>query len=161
DGLAVLRGVEDKTLEDKLYCVVGFTDLGAAVPRKAVYDPAADKTFPTGMAISANRNPNWTEGLDALHFGIHRPHKKDPKAAEETGKDDAPKVAGKKKGQPGKPTETGDAAPDKVNLVIWHWQDDRLQSQQQVEAGRDKTFSFLCAYRVKEHRFLRLANETL
>jgi dienelactone hydrolase len=75
--------------------------------------------------------------------------------------DEPKKGAGGKKQPGGKPTTTGEVDPDRVDLVIWHWQDDRLQAQQQVEAGRDKAFSFLCTYRVKEKRFLQLASETL
>jgi len=52
--------------------------------------------------------------------------------------------------------------PEKpADLVIWNWQDKRLQSQQQKEASRDKSFSYLCAYHVDTKRFVRLANESL
>ena len=36
-------------------------------------------------------------------------------------------------------------ADEKPDLVLWHYQDKRLQSQQQVEEDRDKRFSLLCA----------------
>jgi hypothetical protein len=59
DGLAVLRGVEDKAYQDKLYSVVGFTDLTARAPKKVVFDPRTDKSFPTNRTISPNRPPIW------------------------------------------------------------------------------------------------------
>jgi len=34
-------------------------------------------------------------------------------------------------------------ADEKVDLVIWHWQDKRLQSQQQVQETLDRNFYFL------------------
>src|SRR3989442_7131058 len=44
DGLATLRGVEDKAWEDKLYALVAFKNFSAAAsPEKIVYDPAQDK----------------------------------------------------------------------------------------------------------------------
>ena len=46
DALAVLKGTEDRRLRDRRYAVVGFTDLTAAAPRKTIYDPASDDTFP-------------------------------------------------------------------------------------------------------------------
>src|SRR5262249_43238245 len=51
--------------------------------------------------------------------------------------------------------------PEKPDLVLWHWKDQRLQPQQQVEEGRDKNFSYLATYRVAEKRFIRLADEEL
>src|SRR5262249_44435532 len=80
DALAVLKGVDDKEYEGKLYRVLGFTDL-AGKPAKVVYDPKGDSTFPAGMTISPNRSPMWTEDLKTLAFGIHVAKKKDPKAA--------------------------------------------------------------------------------
>src|SRR5262249_50779224 len=50
---------------------------------------------------------------------------------------------------------------DKPDLVLWHWKDDRLQSQQQVQEQADKNYSYLCLYRVKEGMFLRLADDSL
>src|SRR5262245_57789231 len=46
DGLAVVKGVEDKGYEDKLYSVVGFTGFASGAPQKTLYDPRNDKEFP-------------------------------------------------------------------------------------------------------------------
>jgi dipeptidyl aminopeptidase/acylaminoacyl peptidase len=50
---------------------------------------------------------------------------------------------------------------DLAGVVIWHWKDKRLQSQQQKEEKKDKDFSFLSIYRVKEKKFIRLADEKM
>ena len=63
DGLAALRGVDDKGFEDKLYSVVAFKGFGAAAPAKFVFDPKTDKSFPAGMTISPKRNAAWREDL--------------------------------------------------------------------------------------------------
>ena len=156
EALAVLKGQEDKAFEDKLWSVValsGFKDPQG--PHKIVYDPAADKTFPAGMTVSPDRTPEWTESFDAVLFGIHEAKKK--KDAEAKG----PEAA--------KPGPEGPAAPapkneeiadeDIPDLVIWHGQDKRLQSEQQVEEQRDKSFSYLAEFRVAERKFLRLADD--
>ena len=44
-------------------------------------------------------------------------------------------------------------------MVIWHYKDSRLQPMQQVQENADKNFSFLCAYRPAEQKFLRLADD--
>ena len=71
----LLRGVEDKEYEGKLYSLLGFTDLSAKSPQKVVFDPKTDKSFPANMTISSN--PTWTEDLSALVFGIHDLKKKE------------------------------------------------------------------------------------
>jgi len=138
DALTVLRGVDDKAYQDKLYSVIGFTDLGARSAKKTVYDPHTDKTFPAEKAISPSRAPRWSEDLSALFFGIH---------------------ALKKKADPKAPAKAADA--DKPDLVIWHGLDDRLQSAQQKMAGADKSHSDLCMFRVADQKFMRLADANL
>ncbi|MBZ5605721.1 MAG: S9 family peptidase, partial [Acidobacteriia bacterium] len=140
DGLASVRGVEDKAWEDKIYSLVAFK-FGAAKPEKIVFDPAKDSSFPKGMTISPNRNPYWMADLSAVTFGIHemRPKKK--------GADDKEKP------------EAKNDDPDLPDMVIWNWKDKRLQPMQQVQENQDKNFSYLCVYRPAEQKFLRLADE--
>jgi len=148
DGLAVLKGVEDKAYEDKMYSVVGFTGLGGQLA-KTVFSPAGAAGFPDGMTVSPNRDPRWTEDLSALVFGIHEPKKKDAAAEGE---------------KPAEGASAPAAAPpddEKVDLVIWHGRDPRLQSQQQVQASRDRNFSYLATWRVAGQTFVRLADDAL
>jgi acetyl esterase/lipase len=157
DGLAVLKGTEDKRYKDKVYAAVAFTKFGQPKPEKVIYDPATDKTFPDGMAISPNRTPTWTDDLSALLFGIRAPKKSDVKP------DAKPGAAEAKPDAPPATPPAADATPDdeKPDLVIWHYQDPRLQSEQQVQEEADKTFSFLSIYRVDDKKFLRLADESV
>ncbi len=147
DGLAVLKGREEKGFEDKFYSLLGFRDFSRSQPEKVVYEPNKDTTFPSGMTISPSRNPQWDEDLTLLLFGIHEPKKKEDKKEEG-------------KGAAADSTKKADDA-DKADLVIWHWLDPRLQSQQQVEETRDKDFSYLCVYRVKDERFIRIADDSV
>lgn len=50
---------------------------------------------------------------------------------------------------------------EKPDMAIWHWQDKRLQSQQQVQEMADKNFSFLAMYQVGPKQFIQLADSTL
>ncbi|MEN6312314.1 MAG: prolyl oligopeptidase family serine peptidase [Acidobacteriota bacterium] len=151
EALAVLKGKEDKAYEDKLWSVVGFDGFAAAKgPRKIVYDPLGDKSFPEGMTVSPDRAPAWTESFDAVLFGIHEARKK-----KDADKKDAPK-----NGPPAdKPADESDE--DVPDLVIWHGKDSRLQSQQQVEEKEDQGFSYLAEYRIAEKKFIRLADDGL
>jgi dipeptidyl aminopeptidase/acylaminoacyl peptidase len=167
DGLIVLKGIEDKVYEGKLYSILGFTNFASGTPEKVVFDPQSEATFPRGMAVSLNRPPTWTEDFSAIVFGIHQLQKKDDKApakvnpiiAEAPIKGGGGKGGGKKGGK-GAGLAPG-SANDKPDLVVWHWADERLQSQQQVQAGQDKNFNHLCMYRVADKKFIRVADDKL
>ena len=142
NGLAVLKGTDDKAYEDKLYSVVGFKEFGPSGPQKSIFNPSESKEFPAGMTVSPNRSPSWTKDLSGLLFGIYTPKKKEKPEGE--------------RGE-GQSTDTD----EKVDLVLWHWKDKRLQSQQQVQEGQDKNYSYLAIYRPAEKKFFRLADDSL
>jgi dienelactone hydrolase len=150
DGLATMRGVEDKAWEDKLYTVVGFSKASSGGFQKMVFDPAKDASFPKGMSVSPNRNAMWMADLSEVTFGIHelRPKKK---GASGEAKADGAKAEEANQGD----------TPDLPDMVIWHYKDSRMQPMQQVQENADKNFSYLCAYRPSESKFLRLADENV
>ena len=154
DALAVLRGVEDKTLEDKPYSLVAFRNFSRdRAPEKISFDPAKDASFPKGMSISPNRNPAWMADLSAVTFGIHElkaKKKGEEESKDAIKKDDAPKPETAKKDE-----------PDLADLSIWHWKDAHIQPMQQVDETRDKNFSYLSAYLVADQKFVRLADPSL
>ena len=151
EAFAALKGKEDKAYEDKLWSIVAYAGFQEPKgPRKTVYDPAGDKSFPEGMTVSPNRAPGWTESFDAILFGIHEAKKKK----------DADKKDADKKGPPAPPAGPADESDEDIpDLVIWHGLDKRLQSQQQVQAQSDQNYSYLAEYRVKQKTFVRLADD--
>jgi dipeptidyl aminopeptidase/acylaminoacyl peptidase len=159
DALAVLKGTDDRSLRDRRYAVVGFTALTGA-PQKTVYDPATDKSFPEGLTISGNRAPTWTNNLDAILFGIHIPRPRDPAAP---GGRDTEAAEPRESDERPAPANNNDApnADERVDLVLWHWLDSRLQSQQEVQENADRSFSYLAEYRVQPKKFIRLADEDI
>ena len=161
DALAVLKGADDRAYRDKLYSVVGITGLAAgasAAPKKVIFDPAADATVPKGFSVSPNRDPQWTDDLEALFFGLYEPRHKDGTDDTSTdGADGGPAAADA-------PNAGGQAAPaaeDKVDLVLWHYKDPRLQTQQEVQEARDRAYNYVAVYRVQPKKFIRLADEGL
>ena len=160
DGLSVLKGSDDRALRDKRYVVLGFTGFGTGAPQKASYDPASDKAFPAGMTISPNRAPQWTEDLQALTFGIHIPRPRDTSTAGGGEADD--NATPRDSDDAARPAAAPDTNPDeKIDLVLWHWLDKRLQSQQEVQEAGDRSFSYLAEYRVQPKTFVRLGDEDL
>jgi hypothetical protein len=157
DGLAVLKGTDDRALRDKRYAVIGFTDVAANAPRKTTYDPASDAAFPRDMTISGNREPRWTDDRQALLFGVQYPRRRDTGADAPDGDAGAPDA---REGDAGAAPARGNA-DERVDLVLWHWQDGRLQSQQQVQEQRDRNYSYLAAYRLDSNTFVRLADDDM
>jgi len=70
-GGAVIKATEHEDYEEALHGVLGFTDFSESGPKKFEYIPMKDDSFPSGMTISPNQDPQWTENLDAILFGIH------------------------------------------------------------------------------------------
>lgn len=155
DGLAVLKGIEDDQYEEDLFSVIGFADFSGAVPKRVVYDPKKDKTFPQDMAVSPDRSPSWTDDLMGILFGIHESKKKQEISQEQNEKTSAPEVENIEE-----KTKIGDEE-ELTDLVIWHWLDKRSQAQQRLEEEKDKSYSYLCVYRVKDDKFIRLADDAL
>ncbi len=159
DALAVLKGSDDRAYRDKLYTVVGLTDLAAATPTKVIFDPAADSSVPKGMSVSPNRDPQWTDDLEALVFGLYEPRHKDATddpSAEAPAQDAAPAAP-----DAGASPANAPANEDKVDLVLWHYKDPRLQTQQEVQEARDRAFNYVAEYRVQPKKFIRLADDEM
>ena len=164
DGLAVLKGVDDEDYEDPLYSVVGFTDLTADTPTKVLYDPTADDDFPDGMTIASSRAPSFSDDLGMLIFGITEVQMTEEARRRMEGGEEQPAEEGETEQEeadrPARGSRAGDDdTPEKPDLVIWHWKDDRLQSQQQVQESRDRNANHLAVFHVDEGRFVRLADD--
>jgi dienelactone hydrolase len=154
-ALAVLRGHPDSAAADTSYAVLGYTGFAPAT-RATVYTPSDTGGFPSGLRITADRAPRWAADRSAIYFGI-APRRTSPES--KTPRPDVKPAAG----IPGAMQSTARGASgeddDLATLVIWHAKDPRLQSQQQVEESRDKTFSYLAEYRVNDRKFIRLGTD--
>ena len=52
-----------------------------------------------------------------------------------------------------------DTNNERPNLVIWHYKDPRLQSQQIVQENADRNFNYVSMYLVGDNKMVRLADE--
>ncbi len=158
DALSLLKGTNNPDYRERQYAVVGFTGFDAGTPKKVVFDPTKDTSFPEGFSVSGNRAPQWTDARDALTFGIaeltkaERPAGGRGAAAAGEGGEGAAPAAGNGRGGRGN-------ADERPNLVIWHYKDPRLQSQQEVQEAADRRFNYASIYRIDGGRFIRLADD--
>ncbi|MFN8356547.1 MAG: prolyl oligopeptidase family serine peptidase [Spirosomataceae bacterium] len=189
DALALLKGEKNEKYKNELNSVLGVKNFGG-MPELTVYDPKKDSTaFPKGMTVSNSRSPYWSEDLSRLFFGISKAElaKKEDKKPTDMKKDttkkisDADKLAKIKADTTIKTVEDlqkaiakiaakPDAAgtkpdskdePEKPDMTIWHWQDKRLQSRQQVLEATDKNFNYLSVFDVVAKKFIQLADSAL
>ena len=164
-ALAVLRGKADTVAKDTTYSVVAFTGIGTVAQKRSIFDATARTDFPAGMKVSADRAPRVGDDLGAVFFGIREAR---PKPAAETmaSRDGAPQRSAIV--QSGAPGEGGtrnqprvDPDDENPSLVLWHWKDPRLQSQQLVQEQADKSYSYLVEYRLADNKFVRLSDDAL
>ena len=76
DGLSVLKGIEDKNFEEKVFSVIGFKDFTKETPQKFVFNPKDEKSFPQGMGISTNGGQAGVKILLFLHSELPSRRKK-------------------------------------------------------------------------------------
>ncbi|HVR30020.1 MAG TPA: prolyl oligopeptidase family serine peptidase [Thermoanaerobaculia bacterium] len=157
DALAFLEGREDETWEQDLYLLWGFSGFSAGEPIEVRWNPAEDAAAPAEMSLHPKQRPYWLEDRSAIVFGLRpvdRASAEHEDADEndrdqETGDDDADLDAGEAE------------QPKTAGLVIWHWLDQRLPSQQRVEEQRDRDRSSLALLRLDDRSFVRLADDDL
>ena len=133
DDVAALRGEKPDGKTQRANVLVVARSVDAASPRVTTYDPAVDTSFPGGMVLSELANTRWTEAGTRVVVGIKE-------------QDDEVK---------------NDPEAEKPNVDVWHWADDRLQSQQMVQANADKRYTYTSVYNVDGGRFVRLATEEM
>ncbi len=136
-GFTVLKGIEDKAYQDKLWNALGFRLEANNHFVKTLVDPSKLKDFPADMTISGDAQPRWSKDFAWISFGI-KDAKKKPKDEKKE-----PEV------------------DEKVNLVLWHHQDKRLPTQQKVQQDMDKKRSAAALYRVADDKFVRIGDEKL
>ncbi|MDR7132033.1 dipeptidyl aminopeptidase/acylaminoacyl peptidase [Algoriphagus sp. 4150] len=181
DAFAALKMVKDKKYKQDQGKLVGVKNLTS--PQVTVYDPIKDSVgFSKEYTISPNRRPVWSEDLTRLFYGIHPlvlAKKEDEK--KELDKDSVAlaeseamkkimadtslnSIADLKKAL--SKLDSGKVSPkdkdtDKPDMTIWHWNDSRLQSRQQILENQDKNYSFYAMYDVAAGKHTQLQDSTM
>jgi fermentation-respiration switch protein FrsA (DUF1100 family) len=182
DGFAALKFKKDKKYKQEKGAVIGVKNLSN--PQVTLYDPAADSLgFDPQYTISPNRRPMWSDDLTRIFYGVHPLVVAEKgKAKQELNKDslqqaevaslekikadstiksvsDLQKAIAKLNAGAAPEKKTPDAK--KPEMTIWHWNDDRLQSRQQVMESMDKNASFWAMYTVATKKHLSLQDSSM
>lgn len=182
DAFAALKMVADKKYKQDHGKAIGVKNL--VNPQVTIYDALEDTTgFDQSYTISGNRRPMWSEDLTRIFYGIHPLELvKKPTEKKEVNKDsvklaeaDALKKimadtslksisalqkaitqASAKKEKPKKKNDV-----DIPDMTIWHWNDSKLQSRQQVTERQDKNYSFWAMYNVASAKHIALQDSSM
>ncbi len=181
DAFAALKFKKDKKYTQEKGAVLGIKNLSS--PQITLYEPAKDSTsFDSRYTISPNRRPLWSDDLSRLFYGIHPlvlAEKVSPKKevnqdslrqaevvslekikADSTIKSVSDLQKAIAKLNTGASPEKKASDAKKPEMTIWHWNDERLQSRQQVMEGMDKNFSFWAMYDVVGKKHTPLQDST-
>jgi len=170
-AFALLKSNKNDAYKNEVYSVIGVSKLQDDAPVVTIYGGLADKLFPAGLGISGDRQPYWSDDLATLFFGIRPIEKVDKPKKDSTLSADLKKgkgIAAKKDSSAKKDTLNKNnpvAAKkddiEKPDMIIWNWQDRRLQSEQQVQEKDDKAYSYLSEYQVNSKQFIQLADSNM
>ncbi|MBK7907649.1 MAG: S9 family peptidase [Gemmatimonadetes bacterium] len=158
DALAVLRSVADSASRDTLTTVLGWAHLASRTPTSVMINERSDGVS-GGLIVSADRAPQWSESQGTLYFGLRAPRPAPPAST-------APPVGGGANAPAPGAGAGGQVAParqdeETPSLILWHWKDPRLQSQQQVQENADKGFSYLSAWHLASPKVVKLTDDAV
>ena len=177
DAIAFLEGRVDEGWEQYLYSLWGFSGFAAGEPLEVRFDLAGEESASTGMSLHPKQRPYWLEDRSAIVFGLRRldaaseDERDDGGEKNAEGGADAAEVTAEAAEEVALPADDPEPAkrrdgaqdedPETADLVIWHWRDARLPSQQRVEEQADRDRSTLALLRVADRALVRLGDDTL
>ncbi|RZK80329.1 MAG: S9 family peptidase, partial [Pedobacter sp.] len=157
DAFALLKSNKNEKYKEDVFTVIGINKIAGDQTNKVNYSGIDQKNFPKNMGISGNSNPYWSDDQTTLFFGVNKLEKKDVTDSAKAKTDTTKNKPSVKQDLAKKPN------PDieKPDMIIWNWQDRRLQSAQQTQEPRDKNYSFISSYHVTDKKFTQLADSNL
>ena len=160
-AFALLKANKNEKYKDDVFSLLGFNKLNGDLSNKVIYNAIDDKNFPATLGINTNATPFWSDDQSILFLGINTLSKKEDKKDDKNVKKDDSKDLKKTDSLAKAKPEVKKEDIEKPDMIIWNWQDKRLQSAQQTQETRDKNFSYLSAFRVTDRKFVQLADSNM
>jgi dipeptidyl aminopeptidase/acylaminoacyl peptidase len=133
-SLAVLKGDVPDGKVERANAIIAFTGFGAGTPTRFDFAPNGDG-LEEGTVISEDGRVAWNDDGTILFVGTR---------AQSDELDDWPE----------------DGLP-LADVNIWHWADDRIQSQQQRQASADQERTYAAALHLSDGHLVQLADESV
>ncbi len=139
--LSAVRVGRDAATGDSTTAFVWFTDLSAAAPRRQIFEPRTDATFPRGMKVNSAIAPSFTTDRAGIYFSML------PLTSSATRVESA--------ATSGSGATAGGGSPQS-NLVIWHYRDSPAVRNQQSAGAGAMDAGFLMLYWHQQKKLLQL-----
>ncbi len=177
-AFALLKSKKDKKYKTPVYSLIGVKNIKGQQAEVFTYSGLDENQIMAGYGISQHTGASWSKDLSTVFFGIAKLEKtEEPKSTEkkidELGKDSTNTKLAIKDSVSTDSTKTklAKAAPtkpqvnkkdlEKPDMIIWNWQDKRLQSAQRTQLQRDKNFMIMSAWNVASNKFVSLADSAI
>ena len=179
-AFALLKSKKDKKYKTPVYSLIGVKNIKGQQAETFTYSGLDENQIMAGFGISQNTVPSWSKDLSTVFFGVAKLEKtEEPKSTEKKidnlGKDSTNnKLAIAQKDSIGKDTtatKVAKVAPkkpevnkkdlEKPDMIIWNWQDKRLQSAQRTQLQRDKNFMIMSAWNIASNKLVSLADSAV
>ena len=135
DALAVLRGVEPEQKVERENTLIAFRNVTDGSPTRVDFNGMSSSGLPDGWVLSEKGNLVWNEDATMLFVATKE---------QEDEVEDWPE---------------GELPLADVN--IWHWADDRIQSQQEQSASRDRNRTYIAAADLERGTVVPLTDESM
>ncbi len=160
DALAALRIVTDTGGADEQATVLAWRHASAA-NAAAIEITAKTTGVPAALVVSSDRALEWSDNQKMLYFGLREPR---PPRTPTTGAPFTPPAPGgvaPGAGNTGQVAAAPQTSADVPSIILWHWKDERMQSQQQVQETQDRAFSFTAVYDFGSSKAARLTDNKM
>ena len=135
DALAVLRGEKPEQKVERENVLIAFRHVASRPPTRIDIDATGNGGLGDGVVLSEKGSLVWNEDATMLFVAT----KRQDDELEDWPEDDLPLA----------------------DVNIWHWADDRIQSQQEQAASRDRDRTYVAAVNLERGTVVPLADERM
>ena len=133
-SIAVLRGEVPEGSTERENSLLVFSDIGDSLSQRYEFGPTVDG-LREGWVLSENGDLNFNEDASTVFVAT--------------------------KAQEAELEDWGEGGLPLANVNIWHWEDARIQSQQQSQLSQDQSRTYLAAIHLQEGTLVHLADEQM
>ena len=158
-ALLALRVVSDTAPSgDEQATVIAWTNATSANPR-ATEITAKSTGITSGLVISSDRAIQWSDKRTMIYFGLREP--RPAPDASTAGNLVTPPTPAPGAGAGGRLAAAPQTTAEVPSLVLWHWKDPRVQSQQQVQEAQDRAFSHQAVFNLSSQTVTKLSDDKM
>lgn len=175
-AFALLKSKKEKGYKKPVFTLIGVKDINGAQSNLITYTGLDENQITSGYGLTENSSAYWSEDLNHIFFGIAKIEKEEDKketqkantdslSADSTQTDsltiDAEKTTQLAAIDNSPKPKVNKKDLEKPDMIIWNWQDKRLQSAQRLQLQGDKSFTMMSVLNVQTNEFTTLADSVI